>query len=220
MPEETSTDPDPTAANAAAPGTEVGYKVVPDAPPDPERRAVVTWLWRLPVLLAAAAGGFGLYEAIRVHFEKDVPAARPAFEPRPQTPVAPLAQFAAPWDTALFVLPGAPAVPALVVRLPGPIPGGLEVPSGLGPGTAHLAGFSRVCTHLGCILDFNRDLDAIDFGFNFTTDHPALTCACHLSVFDPEQAGRAVSGPAVAPLPRVDLRIEQGTVVAVGIERT
>lgn len=188
--------------------------------PDPDRRALITWLWRLPVVLAVGAGGVGVYEAIRVHFEKASPAAHPDFAPRPETVVAPLAHFATPWTAALFELAGTPAVPAVAVRLPGPIPGGLEVRSGVGAGAAHLAAFSRVCTHKGCIVELNRDLEAIDFGFNYTTDHPALTCPCHLSVFDPERAGRAVSGPAVQPLPRVELRLRSGSVVAVGLERT
>jgi arsenite oxidase small subunit len=50
-----------------------------------------------------------------------------------------------------------------------------------------------------------------------------LTCACHFSVFDPLRAGRAVSGPAVRPLPRIRLRLEgdpaAGRIVADGIER-
>ena len=64
--------------------------------------------------------------------------------------------------------------------------------------------------------------EAIAFAFNHRTDRPQLTCGCHYSVFDPLRAGRAVSGPAVRPLPRVRLRIVPdgvgSSVVADGLE--
>jgi arsenite oxidase small subunit len=213
-----------------------------DAQVDEGRRRLVTWLWRLPVLAAVAGGGYGAYEAIRVHFLKRAAGATPEFQARPATPVARLDAFAEPWAAVAFELPGDPAVPApngaapdgatpneapaqqvpsvpaVAVRLPGPIAGGLEVDSGVGAATMHLAAFSRICTHQHCIVSLNRDLDAIAFGFNHTVDHPALTCPCHLSVFDPLRAGEAVSGPAVDPLPRVRLELHGADVVATGIE--
>lgn len=185
---------------------------------DERRRQIVTWLWRLPVVLAVGGGAVGVYEAIRIHFEKDAPARNPRFEPRPPTTAAALGHFAAVWDAATFELAGPRTVPAIVVRLPGPIPGGLDVP---GPGgeTIHLAGFSRVCTHLGCAVYLNRDLEAVHFAFNYQARHPELTCPCHLSIFDPTRAGEAVSGPAVRPLPRLQLELRGEDVVAVGLER-
>jgi Rieske Fe-S protein len=77
-----------------------------------------------------------------------------------------------------------------------------------------------VCTHLGCTVYLNRDLSGIDFAFNFRTTHPDLTCPCHLSIFDPTRGGEAVSGPAVRPLPRVQLELRGDALVAVGLERT
>jgi arsenite oxidase small subunit len=182
----------------------------PARPPDPERRKLVTWLWRVPVLAALAGAGFGAREVWRVHFNKAAPADPPRFEPREATVVAPVARFAAPWDAVEFVLSG---WPALAVRLPHTIPGALHV-DGVQDGVASderfaLAGFSRVCTHLGCLVDLNRDTEAIAFAFNHRGDTPQLTCACHYSVFDATRAGRVVSGPAVEPLPRVRLRIER-----------
>ena len=192
---------------------------------DPGRRLLVRWLWRTPVLLVLAGGGVGVYEAVRIHFEKVRPDPHPTFDPRPASLVAPLARFAGVWDAVEFELQGnasAGPVPAIAVRLPGPIPGSLEVRGADGAaaadGAVHLAAFSRVCTHRGCIVELNRDLAAIDFGFNYTTNHPALTCACHLSVFDPELAGRATSGPAREPLPRVELELREAQLIAVGLE--
>ncbi len=194
----------------------------PGAPTDPKRRELLKWLWRVPVIAVAVGGGLGVYEAIKVHFLKRSAAADPLFDPRPRTMVGALTAFANVWDAVAFELPSLDPtvnpIPALVVRLPGPIPGDLTVDSGVATASAYLAGFSRVCTHQHCTVVLNRDLDAINFGFNYTTNSPALTCPCHLSVFDPMRGGKAVSGPAVLPLPRVRLEMEDGAVFATGIE--
>lgn len=192
------------------------------APADPRRRELIKWLWRVPVIAVAVGGGLGLYEAIRVHFLKRNPSMNPVFEPRPATVVAPRQAFGEVWDAVAFELPGEapgdPALPALAVRLPGPIPGDLTVADEPDGGSVHVAAFSRVCTHEHCLVVLNRDLQAIDFGFNYTTTSPAFTCPCHLSVFDPMRAGKAVSGPAVLPLPRVSLELSGDLVLATGIE--
>ncbi len=182
------------------------------------RRELIAWFWRLPVVLAVGGGAFGLYEAIRIHFEKDAPAKHPVFAPRPHFDVGPVSAFAAVWDSIPFELPGAHPIPAIVLRLPGPIPGGLDLD--VGGATAHLAGFSRVCTHMGCTVNLNTDLKAIQFAFNYHANHPELTCHCHLSIFDPTHSGEAVSGPAVRPLPRLQLIAQAGRIVATGLERT
>ncbi len=192
------------------------------APPDPRRREVIKWLWRVPVIAVAAGGGYGLYEAIKVHFLKRSAAAEPTFDEVTPTRVAAPGEFAEVWDGVPFTLP-TPAggtIPALVVRLPGPIPGDLALSTAVAGPSAYLAGFSRVCTHQHCTVVLNRDIDAINFGFNYLTDAPALTCPCHLSVFDPMRGGKAVSGPAVLPLPRVRLELLDGVVFATGLERT
>lgn len=187
-----------------------------------ERRKVVQWLWRLPVIAAAAGGGYGLYEAIRVHFRKFDVSDNPDFEPRPELLVANLSAFGAVWDSVTFELAPATAdqlpVPAVAVRLPGPIPGGVALDTSLNVASAYLAAFSRICTHQHCIVSLNRDIDAINLGFNYNTQHPALTCACHLSVFDPQQGGKVVSGPAVIPLPRVQLEVRGNELYATGLE--
>lgn len=176
---------------------------------DEGRRRVSSWLWRVPVLVAAGAGAIGVYEALRVHFFKGRPDPTPTFLDGPVVPVAPLGAFDADWVERDFVYE---SIPALAVRLPGPIPGGLEVDG------VHLAAFSRICTHLGCVVSLNRDAEAIAFAFNYRADGPQLVCRCHLSVFDPERAGRAVAGPAVEPLPRLRLRVDDGRLMATGIE--
>lgn len=182
---------------------------------DHDRRRISAWLWRLPVIAAAGGAGYGLLTAYRVHFSKLPPAAVPVFEDRAERRVAPLERFAAPWHAEPFDLAG---WPCLALRLEEPIPGGVS------HGEVHVAAFSRVCTHRACIVDLTLDPEAVAFAFNHRTDRPQLTCSCHYSVFDPVRAGRAVSGPAVAPLPRARLRVDAGEdgawVVADGLEAT
>jgi Rieske Fe-S protein len=61
--------------------------------------------------------------------------------------------------------------------------------------------FSQKCTHLACSVRFRpEDND--------------LHCPCHEGVFDVE-TGRPVAGPPRRPLPRITLRRESGTIVAV-----
>ncbi len=194
-------------------------------PTDPSRRRFSAWLWRVPVLAALAAAGYGAREVWRIHFNKAAPADPPTFEPREPVTVAPLASFGAPWEALAFTLAG---VPCIAVRLPAAIPGSLVIDDATAEHDAEaglvLAGFSRICTHQGCLVDLNVDTEAIAFAFNHRSDRPQLTCACHYSVFDPSRAGRVVSGPAVLPLPRVRLRLEGSgaarVVVADGSERT
>lgn len=176
---------------------------------DEGRRRVVTWLWRLPVLVVLGGVGFAAYEAYKIQFSKGRPAENPTFAPRPTQRVGDLSEFSEVWSEREFVLG---SVPAVALRLPEPVAGGLSVAG------RHYAAFSRVCTHQGCIVALNRNLEAIAVAFNYRTDSPALACPCHFSVFDPERAGEAVSGPAVRPLPRVELNVQDGALFAVGLE--
>lgn len=210
----TATDPPPVATPSGEPSAPVA--------PDPRavdrgRRAFSTWLWRLPVLAAAGGAAYGVWQAYAIHFAKDAPNPDPGFDPIADAGVAPLSAFGEVWDGVDFMAAG---VPCVAVRVPAPVPGGLDLGVGV-----HLIAFSRVCTHLSCIVELNRDVEAVAFAFNHRSDRPSLTCACHFSVFDPLRAGRAVSGPAVRPLPRARLRLEgdlggDARVVCDGLERT
>ena len=175
----------------------------------PDRRTLLSWLWRIPVIAALGTGIGSFLYAYRIHFGKEAPAAEPTFAPATPQAVAPLANLPKPWDAAEFTLSGSPAI---ALHLPEPIPGGLTVDG------AHYAAFSRVCTHLGCTVALNRDPDAVAFAFNYRPPEPALVCHCHLSIFLPERSGKAVSGPAVEPLPRIRLEDREGTLYAVGTE--
>ena len=178
--------------------------------PDAGRRELVKWLWRAPVIALAAGGAYGAYRAIDTHFVKRRPDPTPEFEDAEAQVVAPLTAFAEVWDSADFMLAASPGV---ALRSPEPVDGGFSVDD------VHLVAFSRICTHQQCMVNLNTDVAAISLGFNYDTHSPAITCPCHLSVFDPQRAGRAVSGPAVFPLPRARLELREDQVVATGWER-
>ena len=61
-----------------------------------------------------------------------------------------------------------------------------------------LRAFSAVCTHLGCIVQWQP------------TDHHAIYCACHGGMFTRE--GAVVGGPPPRPLPRYPVEVRDGQV--------
>ena len=177
---------------------------------DEKRRWFITWLWRLPVLAALLGGSFGIYRAYKVHFNKSRPSESPRFDEGPEIHVTDVSSFAEPWSEHAFTFDN---VPSIALRVTTPVPGGIKIEDGI-----YLIAFSRICTHQGCLVNLNRNLDAIAVAFNHRVYAPALTCACHLSVFDPEKAGKVLSGPAVFPLPRVRLEVRGSEVWATGRE--
>lgn len=175
-----------------------------------ERRTLITWLWRLPVLAALAGVGWGGWKAYHVHFDKVQPDT-PDFAPVTPQRAAALRELEPLWSVAPFTLNGT-GTPALALHVPEVVAGGVTVDG------QHYLAFSRVCTHLGCPVSLNG-LETLAVAFNFRTEHPALACPCHLSVFSPLEAGKAVSGPARDPLPRVQLEHRGDALFAVGLER-
>jgi len=61
-----------------------------------------------------------------------------------------------------------------------------------------LVAFSRVCTHLGCLVDYDRDKNR-------------MICPCHAAIYDLE--GNVLSGPPPKPLPKLPLRVEGENIV-------
>jgi arsenite oxidase small subunit len=196
-------------------GTGVGVQGLEKTPdpkpqtpnPDESRRKLITWLWRLPVLAVVGGAGYAVYEAY-FHLNRLTPAATPTFENRPEQKLAEVSQLANIWDSVEFTFD----TPSLLVRLPKLIPGGLQIDD------RYFAAFTRVCTHQGCIVNLNKNLEAVAVAFNYRTDEPVLSCQCHFSVFSPDLAGKAVSGPAVKPLPRVRLEYRENAIYATGVE--
>ncbi|WP_235910299.1 Rieske 2Fe-2S domain-containing protein [Deinococcus kurensis] len=176
------------------------------------RRALLERWWLLPVAGTVGTFGYMGWYASRVTFAKRTPGV-PAFQDAAPQRLAALTQLGTDWAEVTFTYAGRPCT---LLRLPAPTRGSVEV------GGGHLAGFSRVCTHLGCNVNLVRDAEVLAFAFNYRApggqDHPQLGCRCHYSVFDPLKAGEAVFGKALAPLPRVRLDVRGQDVWATGIE--
>ncbi len=178
------------------------------------RRDLLSYWWALP-----AAGTLGAFSALglrarRILTEKSE-AGAPHFTPGPAQAIAALDAFPAEWDSAEFSYAG---IPAVLLRLPQAVPGGLEVAA---DGPRYFAAFSRLCTHQKCPVVVVRDREVLAFAYNYRapeTSHPQLGCPCHYSVFDPLRAGQAVFGPATRPLARIALEVRGSQIVAVGHE--
>lgn len=65
------------------------------------------------------------------------------------------------------------------------------------PGKGLIA-MSRVCTHLGCLVQYDKE-------------NKQLLCPCHAGVYDLE--GSVLSGPPPKPLRRLPLRVDGDTIV-------
>jgi len=61
-----------------------------------------------------------------------------------------------------------------------------------------LIALSRVCTHLGCLIEYNRT-------------RQQLVCPCHAGVYDLD--GNVVSGPPPKPLTAIPLKIEGDSII-------
>lgn len=70
--------------------------------------------------------------------------------------------------------------------------------------------YSAICTHLGCTVNYSHEpMEGVESAH--------AMCPCHGGVFDPQNGGRVVAGPAPRPLPQLPIAIdEQGAVVAAG----
>ena len=88
--------------------------------------------------------------------------------------------------------------PAVLVRLRGAAIGGI------GPGDTIVA-YSILCTHKGCPVSYRPE-------------RKMMICPCHWSSFDPAKAGQMVIGQGSQALPQIKLRLQGGTIQAVGIE--
>lgn len=57
--------------------------------------------------------------------------------------------------------------------------------------------FSAVCTHLGCLVQWQEDENR-------------FYCPCHIGVFDPD--GRPTSGPPTEPLEEFEVEVDEGNI--------
>jgi Rieske Fe-S protein len=182
------------------------------------RRSILEYWWTLPV--AVTAGFFGWFgmRSYGILFGKPQVTA-PNFRSGRKAAVAQLQDFSTIWTARPFKFQqtvGASIVqtPCILVRTRSAQVGGLSV------GNKHFLGLSRICTHLQCTCEYITNSEVASFAYKYRPEfaHPVLGCACHYSAFDPELAGRSVSGPAIKPLPRVQLEHQNGVIYAVGLE--
>ncbi|WP_336001343.1 ubiquinol-cytochrome c reductase iron-sulfur subunit [Halorientalis halophila] len=71
-----------------------------------------------------------------------------------------------------------------------------EEPTNLDGVAEGYAAYSKVCTHLGCLVD--------------GTEGNQFNCQCHGSVFDPLKGAEVTSGPAPRALPQLPLGVAAG----------
>ncbi|PYE55869.1 Rieske 2Fe-2S domain-containing protein [Deinococcus yavapaiensis] len=173
-----------------------------------ERRKLLEYWWVLPVGATLGAFGYMIDYAKHVTLDKRE-AGAPKYVSKPPRRVAAIADFPEPFSMRDFSFAGTSCV---LVRLERPTAYSLTS-SG-----AHFVAFSRVCTHLGCLVNHLPNPDAVALTYNYRPDHPVLGCPCHFSVFDPAREGRSVIGRALYPLPRVRLEARGDELFATGIE--
>lgn len=112
-----------------------------------------------------------------------------------------------PWDTVRFTLRDGDNVwPGIAVRVP-------EAPGR----PSHVYAVSTICPHQGCQFEFEADYQAVGAKIGKDLGNPVFHCHCHMSTYDPTQAGQVVHGPAPRPPFRFDIREEGDRLVIVGI---
>lgn len=94
-------------------------------------------------------------------------------------------------------------------KIPGYI---VKLPSG------EIVAYSRICPRLGCVFRFVEDPEICKRDFNYRPNGPVFACPCHLSVYDIEQGGKVVSGPAPSPPHKFVLKEGAETIRVVELE--
>jgi arsenite oxidase small subunit len=81
---------------------------------------------------------------------------------------------------------------------------GHRVPGGVGPKRSIVA-FSTLCQHMGCPVAYSKS-------------QREFICPCHQTRYDAEREASIVQGVATRSLPRIRLRVRNGSVYAVGVD--
>jgi arsenite oxidase small subunit len=169
-------------------------------------------VWAIPSVITAGFFGWLGWRSYYIQFLKK-PVSTPVWVSGPRMPVGSLKKFKTLWSFSYFGYPmNGGSLPAVLFRTPLPVLGGISLRG------QHFIALSRVCTHMGCTVNFidNPELGAI--AYNYRTDHPFLGCPCHFGAFEPLQAGRAVYGPPSKPLPRLRLEASGHNLFVTGLE--
>jgi len=108
-----------------------------------------------------------------------------------------------PWDSVPFTF-GSDNVPGLIIRLP----------------DGRLTVVSRICTHQKCFMDLLTDPIQVLRETTFEPPGPVLACPCHASIFDLQDGGKVLFGPAPRPPDRFQFQLEGNRVVITGLDQS
>ncbi len=175
------------------------------------RRKILEYWWVAPIVGVASFFTWLGIRSWNILVGKPVPSSTPKFVAASKVRVARVSDLPTVWDAVQFKIG---STPAILIRVQKPQIGGISF-SG-----RHFIALSRNCTHLRCNVEYikNPEITAMAYKYRPEFEHPVLGCACHFSAFDPEMAGKSVSGPALLPLPRVQLLVQNSEIFAVGLE--
>jgi len=117
-----------------------------------------------------------------------------------------------PWQKAEFSYTlGQQTYPGIAVRLPGKSDATRNE-----PGEIYAA--CRLCPHQACLFNYEMDYRKTGDVVGVTLENPVFFCRCHMSIFDPAQQGKVITGPANRPPWRFSIRLEKNEVIIDGIE--
>jgi len=119
------------------------------------------------------------------------------------TVALPLDQLKSPWDSVPFTF-GSDNVPGLIIRLP----------------DGRLTVVSRICPHQKCFMDLLTDPIQVLRETTFEPPGPVLACPCHASIFDLQNGGKVLFGPAPRPPDRFQFQLEGDRVVITGLDQS
>ena len=114
-----------------------------------------------------------------------------------------LGKLQSPWDSVPFTF-GSDNIPGLVIRLP----------------DGMLTVISRICPHQKCFTDLIKDPAQVFRETTFEPPGPVLACPCHGSVFDLQNGGKVLFGPAPRPPDRFRFQIEGDKIVIIGLNKS
>ncbi len=175
------------------------------------RRKILEHWWLLPLAGVAAFFAWLGVRSWSILLGKPAPNPLPRFKAGARVRIAAISDLPKVWDAIPFQFG---TTPAILVRVQAPQAGGITIAG------QHFIGLSRKCTHLQCLCEYikNPEIAAMAYKYRPEFAHPVLGCACHFSAFDPEEAGKSMSGPALEPLPRVQLAASGRNIFAIGLE--
>ena len=115
---------------------------------------------------------------------------------------------AAPWDAVEFEFEkNGETYPGCAVRLPGK-----------DGKVGEIISVCRICPHEKCVFGYEKNYELVGRMVGATLDNPVFFCRCHMSVYDPAQAGKVLTGPAKRAPWRFTLNERDGALMVAALE--